>query len=92
MPRRLSKLTLHTRGPQVHPDIYLKSIAKLGLEPDQVVFVCRGQFDIVGAKAAGLKVIWVNRAGEPLEDHGYTPDWEVEDFFEVADVLNREQL
>lgn len=77
---------------KVHPDIYLKSIAKLGLEPDQVVFVCRGQFDIVGAKAAGLKVIWVNRAGEPLEDHGYTPDWEVEDFFGVADVLKREQL
>ena len=47
---------------------------------------------IVGAKAAGLKVIWVNRAGEPLEDHGYTPDWEVADFFEVADLLNREQL
>ena len=77
---------------KVHPDIYLKSIAKLGLEVDEVVFVCRGQFDIVGAKAAGLRVIWVNRAGEPLEDHGYAPDWEVRDFFEVADLLEREQL
>jgi phosphoglycolate phosphatase-like HAD superfamily hydrolase len=63
----------------------------LGLEPDEVVYVCRGQFDIVGAKAAGLKVMWVNRAGEPLEDHGYTPDWEVKDFFEVAEVLKRER-
>ena len=77
---------------KVHPDIYLKSVAKLGLEVDDVVFVCRGQFDIVGAKAAGLKVIWVNRAGEPLEDHGYVPDWEVRDFFEVAELLEREQL
>lgn len=77
---------------KVHPDIYLKSIAKFGLEPDQVVFVCRGQFDIVGAKAAGLKVIWANRASEPLEDHGYAPDWEVRDFFEVADLLKHEQL
>ncbi len=77
---------------KVHPDIYLKSVAKLGLEVDEVVFVCRGQFDIVGAKAAGLKVIWVNRAGEPLEDHGYVPDWEVRDFFEVAELLKREQL
>jgi len=76
---------------KVHPDIYLKSIAKLGLEPDEVVYVCRGQFDIVGAKAAGLKVMWVNRAGEPLEDHGYTPDWVVKDFFEVAEVLKRER-
>jgi FMN phosphatase YigB (HAD superfamily) len=56
------------------------------------VFVCRGQFDIVGAKAAGLKVIWVNRADEPLEDHGYVPDWEVRDFFEVAELLEREQI
>ena len=77
---------------KVHPDIYLKSVAKLGLDVDEVVFVCRGQFDIVGAKAAGLKVIWVNRAGEPLEDHGYVPDWEVRDFFEVAELLERERL
>ncbi len=74
---------------KVHPDIYLRSIDKLGLEPSEVVFVCRGQFDIVGGKAAGLKVIWVNRAGEPLEDHGYVPDWEVKDFFEVAELLKQ---
>ncbi len=77
---------------KVHPDIYLKSIAKLGLDLDEVVYVCRGQFDIVGAKAAGLRVIWVNRAAEPLEDHGYTPDWEARDFFEVAEILERERL
>jgi len=76
---------------KVHPDIYLRSIDKLGLEPSEVVFVCRGQFDIVGGKAAGLKVIWVNRAGEPLEDHGYVPDWEVKDFLEVAELLKRER-
>lgn len=76
---------------KVHPDIYLRSIDKLGLRPSEVVYVCRGQFDIVGAKAAGLEVIWVNRAGEPLEAHGYVPDWEVRDFFEVAELLRREQ-
>ena len=75
---------------KVHPDIYLKSIAKLGLTPDEVIYVCRGQFDIVGAKAAGLNVIWVNRSGVPLEDHGYKPDWEVKDFFGVAEVLAKE--
>ena len=67
-------------------------MAKVGLEVDEGVFVCRGQFDIVGAKAACVMVIWVNRAGEPLEDHGYVPDWEVRDFFEVAELLKREQL
>lgn len=76
---------------KVHPDIYLRSIDKLGLEVSEVVFVCRGQFDIVGGKAAGLKVIWVNRASEPLEDHGYVPDWEVRDFLEVAELLERER-
>lgn len=74
-----------------HQDIYVKSIAKAGLRPDEVIYVCRGQFDIVGAKAAGLKVMWVNRAKEPLEAHGYTPDWVVSDFFEVAKVLAKER-
>lgn len=76
---------------KLHPDIYLKSVAKLGLKPDEVIYVCRGQFDIVGAKAAGLKVVWVNRSRAALEHHGYTPDWEVKDFFEVAAVLERER-
>lgn len=74
-----------------HQDIYVKSIAKAGLKPDEVIYVCRGQFDIVGGKAAGLKVMWVNRAKEPLEAHGYIPDWEVTDFFEVAKILAKER-
>jgi beta-phosphoglucomutase-like phosphatase (HAD superfamily) len=76
---------------KVHPDIDPKSVEKIGLRPEEVVFVSRGRFDVVGAKAAGLKVIWVKRAREALEDHGYAPDWEVEDFFGVAEVLEPER-
>lgn len=74
-----------------HPEIYLKSIAKLGLKPDEVIHVCRAQFDMFGAKAAGLKVAWINRGREPLEAYGFQPDWIANDLLELARILERER-
>jgi 2-haloacid dehalogenase len=74
-----------------HPEIYLKSIAKLGLKPEEVIHVCRAQFDIFGAKAAGLKVAWINRGREPLEAYGFQPDWIANDLLELAEILERER-
>jgi 2-haloacid dehalogenase len=74
-----------------HPDIYLKSLEKMGLKPQEVIFATRVQLDVQGAKAVGLKVAWVNRAGEPLEQYGYKPDWEVKDFLELAKFLEEKR-
>ncbi|MFN3476845.1 MAG: HAD-IA family hydrolase, partial [Candidatus Methylomirabilales bacterium] len=74
-----------------HPDIYVKSIARLGLEPGKVIHVCRSQMDLFGAKAAGLKVAWINRGCEPLEAYGFSPDWVANDFLELAELLERER-
>jgi 2-haloacid dehalogenase len=74
-----------------HPDIYLKSVARFGFQPEEVIHVCRVQLDVQGGKAAGLKVAWVNRAQEPLETYGYRPDWTVRDFLELAKLLEQEK-
>lgn len=70
-----------------HPDIYLKSVSKLGLQLREALHVCRMQFDVFGAKAAGLQVAWINRAKEPLEAYGLTPDFTASDLPELAKLL-----
>lgn len=70
-----------------HPDIYLKSLEKVGLKPQEVLYATRVQLDVQGAKAVGLNVAWMDRAGETLEQYGYKPDWVVKDFLELAKFL-----
>jgi 2-haloacid dehalogenase len=44
---------------------------------------------VVGAKAYGFPVAWVNRLGAPLEELGVAPDLEVADLAELARALGR---
>ena len=74
-----------------HPDIYLKSLEKIGLKPEEVVYATRVGLDVQGAKAVGLNVAWMDRAGEPLEQYGYKPDWVVKDFLELAKLLQEKR-
>jgi 2-haloacid dehalogenase len=74
-----------------HRNIYLKAIDALGLERSEVIYVTSNQFDIFGSKGVGFRTAWVNRWSERLEPYGYTPDWHVKDFVELATVLQREK-
>ena len=66
---------------------YRKGIEILGLQIDQVVHVCRAQFDACGAKAAGLKVVWVNRDNEAFDEEPFRPDKVIQDFSELTNAL-----
>lgn len=74
-----------------HRSIYLKAIDRMGLDRSEVIYVTSNQFDVFGAKGAGLRTAWVNRWKEPPEPYGYTPDWQVKDFVELAKVLEAER-
>ena len=50
-------------------------------------FVSSNAWDVVGAKAFGFRVAWVNRQGAPLEEMGVVPDLEVRDLVQLADAL-----
>jgi 2-haloacid dehalogenase len=71
--------------------IYLKAVEAMGLERSQVIYVTSNQFDVFGSKGVGLRTAWVNRWDETLEPYGYTPDWQVKDFIELADALEAEK-
>ena len=74
-----------------HRGIYLKAIASMGLERSEVIYVTTNQFDVFGAKGMGFRTAWVGRWGEKLEPYGYTPDWQVKDFVELAKVLEAQK-
>lgn len=62
-----------------HPSVYALIQTGLGLPPERVLFVSSNPWDAAGAKSAGLRVAWVNRAGVPFERLGVEPDLVVAD-------------
>ena len=60
----------------------------LGLPPGEVLYVGDSPIaDLLGARAAGLAVAWVNRAGAKLPDRVPEPDLEIRDLTGLLDVL-----
>jgi 2-haloacid dehalogenase len=49
------------------PRVYRLATERLGLAPAQMAFVSSNPWDAFGAHAAGFKVFWVNRTGQPGE-------------------------
>ncbi len=75
-----------------HRSIYLRAIEKMGLDRSEIIYVTTNQFDVFGAKGVGFRTAWVDRWGETLEPFGYTPDWQVKDFVELAKLLESKKL
>jgi 2-haloacid dehalogenase len=44
-----------------HPAVYRHAAERLGVEPKNVTLIAAHAWDVVGAKAAGLDTIWVDR-------------------------------
>jgi 2-haloacid dehalogenase len=70
-----------------HPAVYRRAATELGLEMGECLMVSSNSFDVVGARACGLRGAYVNRYGLPYEDTPYQPDVEVGDFGALADAL-----
>jgi 2-haloacid dehalogenase len=70
-----------------HPAVYRGAAMQLGLAVNECLMVSANAFDAVGARACGLRAIYVNRYTMPVEDHVYQPDLIVADFDGLADAL-----
>lgn len=44
------------------PRVYALAASQLGVTSDQILFVSSNNFDIIGAKNAGLRSVWIRRA------------------------------
>ena len=58
-------------GGKPHPEVFDAALSQLGLTPDRCV--CVGDnivCDIAGARACGLRTVWLRQAGTPAGDKG----------------------
>jgi len=67
-----------------HPGVYRKAATMIGLEVGECMMVSANSFDVVGARACGMRGAWVNRYELPYEDTPYQADVTVADFIELA--------
>ena len=70
-----------------HPAVYRRAAQELGLAVEQCLMVSSNSFDVVGARACGLRGAYVNRYGLPYEETPYQPDVTAGNFVELAGAL-----
>jgi 2-haloacid dehalogenase len=70
-----------------HVATYTKAAELLGLRLDQVLFVANHAFDVIGAKAAGMKTAMINRRDRPFERTPYQPDITLPTMTDLADAM-----
>ena len=56
------------------PRVYALAPKALGLPTGAIVFVSSNAFDVMGAKAYGFQVAWINRTNVQADELGLTPD------------------
>jgi 2-haloacid dehalogenase len=69
------------------PAVYQLAVEKLRLWPNEILFVSANGWDACGAKAAGLRVAWCNRAGQPAERIPERPDFEIRSLAELPALV-----
>ena len=68
-----------------HPGVYRRAATLLDLE--HCMMVSANSFDVMGARACGMRGAFVNRNALPYEETPYRPDVEVRNFTELAEAL-----
>ena len=70
-----------------HPAVYRRAAQILSLEVGECMMVSANSFDVVGARACGMRGAYVNRYNLPYEDSPYRTDITVADFTELAESI-----
>jgi 2-haloacid dehalogenase len=65
--------------------VYELIAQKMGVAPEQTCFVSSNGWDAAGAAKAGFRVLWVNRAGLPVDRLPYKPAAVLKDLRAVPD-------
>lgn len=68
-------------------DVYALVEARMGIAPDQVLFVSSNGWDAAGAARFGFWVAWVNRAGLPVDQLPARPTHQLSDLAGILDLI-----
>ncbi|MDR7554274.1 MAG: haloacid dehalogenase type II [Armatimonadota bacterium] len=82
---------ISTEGGQFkpHPSVYARALQRLGVEASAVLHVAGSPTDAMGATAAGIRTVWVNRTGDAVLDPRFAPAVEVADLRGLLPLLDR---
>jgi 2-haloacid dehalogenase len=72
-----------------HPDAYAAATDRLGAAPSDLTMVAVHPWDLDGAGSAGLRTVWVNRAGAPWSASFRPPDERVRRLTDLVHVAGR---
>jgi HAD superfamily hydrolase (TIGR01549 family) len=73
-----------------HPTIFRKAIEKLQVKPSDIMHV--GDLlesDVTGAKAIGMKTIWLNNGENKRQTKEISPDYEIKSLSELLEILEK---
>lgn len=70
------------------PAVYERAAERLDEALEACMHVSANAWDAVGAAQAGMRVVWVNRAGDPPEQIGGEPDLTIPSLAELVDELD----
>jgi 2-haloacid dehalogenase len=70
-----------------HRATYEMAARKMGVEMEEVLFVANHEFDCVGAKAACMRTVFIDRRGRPFARWPHQPDLIVASMTELADLM-----
>ncbi len=70
-----------------HRTTYQMAARKMDVPVDQVLFVANHEFDCVGAKAAGMRTVFIDRRRRPFARWPHQPDLIVASMTELADLM-----
>jgi len=87
-PVQLIVISEAVRAYKPHPLVFHRALEQLSLQPHEVLHVGDSEVDDVkGAKAAGLRVAWLNRTGRSRRPDVPPPDFEIRDLTELPTLL-----
>ena len=71
-----------------HPSAYRRALEILGFETAELLHVAGAATDAMGATAAGIRTVWVNRMGDAVVDPRFAPAHEVANLRGVLGILD----
>jgi len=72
------------RSYKPHPSTYRYALEALGAAASDVMLVAAHQWDVTGAKRAGLRTAWIDRDSEPFSAVGEPPDAQAPSLADLA--------
>ena len=70
------------------PEIFREALRLAGVKPEEAIFVGDSvEFDMAGARAAGIPTVWVNRDERPWTEPGPPPTRQIRSLAELPQLL-----